>query len=54
MALQVREYSERNLEHSQVVFQTVWFFMKFRENVLARYEHFMFSLLEAGVGLISV
>lgn len=25
MALQVREYSEDNLEHSQIVFQTVWF-----------------------------
>jgi hypothetical protein len=26
MALQVREYSEHDLEHSQVVFQIVWFF----------------------------
>lgn len=49
MGLQVKGYSEHNLEHSQVVFQTVWFFMKHGMNEL-----FIFSLLEAGVGSISV
>lgn len=53
MVLQVRECSEHNLEHSQAVFQNAQF-LSLGGNVLMWYELFIFSLLEAGVGLISV